>query len=83
MASTNESQDIFGAREHIRHNFHCRVGNPPQKSVPVHRIPISGGYDRAEPEPQPEQPVSKNGFPVPGEQSPKAAMVMNNDFFVS
>ncbi|KAF8243517.1 FAD/NAD(P)-binding domain-containing protein [Wilcoxina mikolae CBS 423.85] len=65
MASTNHNHDLFGAPDHVRHNFHCRVGNPPQKSVP------------------PEQPVAVHGFPVPGEQSPKAATVMNDDFFLS
>jgi hypothetical protein len=39
MASTESTSDLFAAPQHIQTNFHCRVGKPPQKSIPIN-LPV-------------------------------------------
>jgi hypothetical protein len=97
MSSNDEKPGLFSTvPKHLGHNFHSRVGIPPQHFVPdssrgptapenddccaYQAIPVE---DAKKDEVFDGAPVeSVHGFPDPGEQSPRTATVMNNNFFV-
>jgi len=98
MASTENSTDLFSTPQHIYSNFHCRVGKPPQSSIPT-GLPVREykeapgereekhrGVDLERKEREEVElppPASQYGYPHPGEQSPKAAAVMTSNYFVT